>query len=179
IYRPAAQPARPRHEVQTLFELGRGLHGESAPTRDLRRLRTLVLDEDIVAGDAGTVQITRKWLHSGRPPEIVRAWFAALHKRGGWSGICSEGERDLGELLGEAAGMRVRYFGDVRSWKEAIAASAHVVTPDTGAAHLAGMLGIRCTDFFEAERYEAQVEQWAPWAAVSTVAQFPSMTRRG
>lgn len=179
IYRPAAQPPHPRHEVETLFALGSGLHRESEPTRDPARLRPLVLDDDIVAGDASTVQITRKWLHPSRPAQNVRAWFAALNARGAWSGICSEDERDLGERLGEAAGMRVAYFADVRSWKEALARSAHILTPDTGAAHVAGMLGIPCTDFFEDERYEAQVLQWAPWAAQRTIAKFPAQTRRG
>ena len=178
IYRPAAQPPRPLHEVQTLFKLGRGLHNEHAPTKDLRRLRPLILDEEIEPGDIRVVQITAKWLSRERTPDVLRVWFAELAKRR-WSGICSSAERELAAAIAEPAGLRVEYCETLKEWKVAIARAAHVLTPDTGAAHVAGMLGVRCTDLFEKSRFEAQVRQWAPWSTVCTVAQFPGERERG
>ena len=173
IYRSAAQPDHPRHEVEVLFDLGAGLHTERRPTKDTARLRPIILDDEIAPGKTRLIQISAKWLAPRRDEVRVRRWFAALAARGTWIGICSQAEREVGARLGEAAGLRVEYFDSVKDWKEAIARSSHLVTPDTGAAHVAGMLGVRCTVFFEAHRYESQVLQWAPWATTCTVAQFP------
>ena len=40
-----------------------------------------------------------------------------------------------------------------------------VVTPDTGAAHLAGMLGVPVVDCFPDADAPAQIARWHPWAA--------------
>jgi ADP-heptose:LPS heptosyltransferase len=178
IYRPAAQPDRPLHEVQTLFKLGRGLHAEHAPTKRSERLRPLILDREIEPGNARVVQITSKWLSRERTPDVLRAWFAALAARN-WTAVCSEAERELALKVTQPGGLPVTYCASVREWKEVLAGAAHVLTPDTGAAHLAGMLGVRCTDLFEAHRYEAQVRQWAPWSTICTVAQFPGEPNHG
>ena len=43
---------------------------------------------------------------------------------------------------------------------------AAVVTPDSGAAHLAGMAGVPCVDLFEPSPHVAyDVLRWRPWAA--------------
>ena len=172
IYRPAHQPQRPLHEVQTLFKLGRELQGEHTPTKDLERLRPLILESDIERTGARIVQITSKWISRERTPDVLRVWFGALAQRR-WSGLCSSAERKLASEIAEPAGLAIQYCDELTQWKGAIARAAHVLTPDTGAAHVAGMLGVRCTDLFEAHRYEAQVRQWAPWSTTCTVAQFP------
>lgn len=172
LYRPAAQPPKPRHEVETLFQLGSGLHREPCPTKQTNRLRPLILDQEILPSDARVVQVTSKWLSAKRTPEVVRAWLRKLGERG-WSGLCARSEQELGKELGERAALRMRYCDSVVDWKNVIAGAAHLLTPDTGAAHVAGMVGVRCTDLFEARNYDAQVRQWAPWATVCTIAEFP------
>ena len=172
FYRPAAQPRRPKHEVEMLFELGRGLHREAYPTKESDRLRPLIIDAQAATSGARLIQVTSKWLSRDRPPDLIRVWFAKCAQRG-WTGVCSQAERELGRDLGERAGLAMSYCESVTSWKNAIAAAAHLLTPDTGAAHVAGMVGVRCTDLFEPHRYDAQVRQWAPWATVCTIAEFP------
>ncbi|MBC5815742.1 MAG: hypothetical protein GIW97_04290 [Candidatus Eremiobacteraeota bacterium] len=172
IDRPAAQPSRPRHEVETLFQLGRGLHSEQYPTKERNRLRSLILEQEIEPSGAQVVQVTSKWLSPKRTPEVVRAWLGKLGAHG-WSGLCARSEQELGKELGERAALQMRYCDSVVDWKNVIAGAAHLLTPDTGAAHVAGMVGVRCTDLFETRNYEAQVRQWAPWATVCTIAEFP------
>jgi ADP-heptose:LPS heptosyltransferase len=53
------------------------------------------------------------------------------------------------------------------SWLGTLAAAGAVVTPDTGAAHAAGILGVPVVDLFEQERYAQLSRQWRPWAAPS------------
>ncbi|MBV8726940.1 MAG: hypothetical protein JO233_04080, partial [Candidatus Eremiobacteraeota bacterium] len=50
----------------------------------------------------------------------------------------------------------------------------YIITPDTGAAHLAGMLGVACTDIFEPARFEIQSARWSPWCDRHALRAFPS-----
>jgi ADP-heptose:LPS heptosyltransferase len=52
-------------------------------------------------------------------------------------------------------------------WLGAIASAGALVSPDTGAAHAAGMLGVPVVDVFETERFDQLSRQWRPWAADS------------
>ena len=171
IYRPAKQPSHPKHEVETLFELGAGLHAEGHPTKDLGRLRPLIVAAGVMRIDAQLIQISPKWLSPTRSENAARAWFATLAPA--VNALCSQDDRALGERIAEAAGLHVRYFATVNEWKNVVAAGAHLITPDTGAAHLAGMVGVPCTDFFEQANFAAQTAQWSPWAAPATLAEFP------
>ena len=50
--------------------------------------------------------------------------------------------------------------------KAAIGAAAAIVTPDSGALHVAGFTGTPTVAVFPPERnFELQVERWSPWAA--------------
>jgi ADP-heptose:LPS heptosyltransferase len=174
IYRPATQAARPRHEAEVMYELGRGLHAESEPTHDPSVLRELILEHEVVRSGDPAIQITSKWLSPSRGEDAVRPWFAQLAAAARWSGFCSHVERALGERLGAAAGLEMRYFDSVKEWKEAIAAAPYLITPDTGAAHVAGMLCVPCTDIFETSDYAVQAARWSPWCGAHVLRAFPA-----
>lgn len=173
IYRPAGHPAHPRHEVEVMYELGRNLHRESEPTRHAKRLRELVLDQDVGSSQTPAVQVTSKWLSSSRDEALIRSWFASLSAAAPWAGFCSQEERALGERLGAAAGLRMRYFGSVKEWKEAIAGASYLITPDTGAAHVAGMVAVPSTDLFEPAGFAEEAARWAPWCGSRALRAFP------
>jgi ADP-heptose:LPS heptosyltransferase len=51
-------------------------------------------------------------------------------------------------------------------WKDAIGAATAIVTLDSGALHVAGMVGTPVVAIFPSQRnYALQVARWAPWAA--------------
>ena len=173
IYRPAHQP-RPRHEVEVMYDLGRSLVTSARPSKDAPLFRELLLEQPVRVTQMPAVQVTRKWLSPSRDEALVRAWFEELAAAGPWAGFCSTEERPLGERLGERAGLRMLYFESVKEWKTAIAAAPYVITPDTGAAHLAGMLCIECTDIFEAAGFSVHAARWSPWCGKHVVRAFPS-----
>ncbi|MDB5028365.1 MAG: hypothetical protein JWO66_2054, partial [Candidatus Eremiobacteraeota bacterium] len=51
------------------------------------------------------------------------------------------------------------------AWVEALGRASVVVSVDTGAAHVAGMLGARVVDVFPDAGFEPQVRRWRPWAS--------------
>ncbi len=173
MYRPA-HPSHPRHEVEVMYDLGRSLTAESQPPKDPQRFRGLLLESPAPQQDVPVIQVTRKWLSGSHNEDDVSRWFAALCAHEPFEGFCSVEERALGERIGESAGLRMRYFATVAEWKTAVASAPFVITPDTGAAHLAGMLGIRCTDIFGPANFNVQAARWSPWAAPHIVRPFPT-----
>ena len=173
IYRPA-HPSHPRHEVEVMYDLGRGLHVMPEPPKAPQIFRALLLQSAPQQQNVPVVQVTRKWLSRSRHADVVRGWFSQLCAHEVFEGFCSVEERELGESIGATSGLRMRYFQTVNEWKAAIAGAPYVITPDTGAAHLAGMLGIRCTDIFEPANFRVQAARWAPWAAPHIARSFPT-----
>jgi ADP-heptose:LPS heptosyltransferase len=57
-----------------------------------------------------------------------------------------------------------------------VARAATIVTPDTGSAHLAGMLGTPCVDCFPHEDFDLRDRRWSPWAAPFVALSFPPGT---
>jgi ADP-heptose:LPS heptosyltransferase len=150
------------HEVETVFRLGAGLHAEPAPTRDPRRLRPLIVSEPARRGEHVVVQLGRKWSAIGLDPASAGAIVEALVARGARL-VASDRER--GDAIRLAASSPVHFCADVPTWKSAIGGARLVVTPDTGAAHLAGMLGVPVVDCFPDADAPAQIARWHPWAA--------------
>ncbi|GAC1443596.1 MAG: hypothetical protein NVS2B8_11440 [Vulcanimicrobiaceae bacterium] len=154
------------HEVRTIFRLGAGLHGELAPTRDIARLRPLV---SAATGrrdreDAVMLQIAR----THREP-AGRATFRAIAERvaaiAPATVVASRDDAELATSLATALGLSCRVFDDVAAWRDALACARAVVTPDSGAAHVAGMSGVACVDVFAARPHVAyDVRRWRPWA---------------
>ena len=153
VQRGASVGAESAHEVEVMFRLGHGsgLQAEPFPTRDLSRLRPLVLGDSAAArkpaaaGATIVVQLGQKWSTIGLDPATAGAIVAALAARGARL-IASASERRAAAVLSSDAPFVV--CPDVASWKHAIAGARVVVTPDSGAAHLAGMLGIPVIDCF-------------------------------
>ena len=177
VYRPAARGAAPEHEVETLYRLAVAL-GARAPAPSapeaLRPWLRVESTEDAraVAGCVG-VQITPKWLSSGYTPSAVAAvlseMFAELGDNRG-ALIAASADEDLAsailEQLAPSLRTQIRSLASLPlpSWLGAIDALDVLVTPDTGAAHVAGMLGRCVVDIFDPQDYERLSAQWRPWA---------------
>jgi len=167
VYRSAGPDLRALHECQVLFELGRTLLGTSAqPSRDPAALRPLVVDRDPPRDERIAVQITDKWERLGIPFDAVVDLLRCLQSLGPLRLLASAVESDYTGRIVTATGSRVETFTNVRPWKEAIAAARALVTPDSGALHVAGMTGTPVVAVYPPSRnYALQVARWAPWAA--------------
>ena len=64
-----------------------------------------------------------------------------------------------------------------RDWIAAVDAAAALVSPDTGAAHLAGMIGVPVVDVFPDAHFDAQTRRWRPWASSSIVVRASELAR--
>jgi ADP-heptose:LPS heptosyltransferase len=151
------------HEADIVFALGSGYVARGAlPSRESERLRPLLSNGPVPERRAIVVQLGAKWRTIGVRASDLAAIVRALHARGARL-IASAHER---EAAAEAAGdLPVAFFDDLAAWKAAIDAARVVVTPDTGAAHLAGMLGVPVVDVFPDADAHAQIRRWHPWAA--------------
>jgi ADP-heptose:LPS heptosyltransferase len=166
IYRSAGLDPHAPHECEVLFRLGRALLGEESPTRDLAALRPLVLEREPAMGERIAVQITDKWERLGIASEQL---VELLHRIAATSTprlLAAAREVEYAERIARASGFSVDYFDELEPWKDAIAAATAIVTPDSGALHVAGMIGTPVVAVFPPVRdYALQVARWAPWAA--------------
>jgi ADP-heptose:LPS heptosyltransferase len=69
------------------------------------------------------------------------------------------------EAVRAATGLEPVTPVDLRTWVETLDGASCVVTVDTGAAHVAGMLGRPVIDVFPDADFAAQVRRWRPWAS--------------
>jgi ADP-heptose:LPS heptosyltransferase len=166
IYRSAGLDPRGPHECEVLFRLGATLVAGQRPTRDLAELRSLVLEREPMPDERVAVQLTDKWERLGIPfPDVVEL-IRRLAAGGTPHLLCAQREALYGERIAESTGLGVSYFDELEPWKAAIGAAAAIVTPDSGALHVAGMIGTPVVGVFPPEpRYALQVARWAPWAA--------------
>jgi ADP-heptose:LPS heptosyltransferase len=167
VTRAASAGVECAHEAEIIFRLaeGLGLHGETAPTRDPARLRPLILSEAPASRDDIVVQLGRKWTAIGLDPASAGTIVSTLAARGARLVVSPSEEIDAISLASGSAFIVCR---DVMQWKRVIGGARLVVTPDTGAAHLAGMLGIPVVDCFPDAGARAQIARWHPWAAPYT-----------
>ncbi|HEX3369252.1 MAG TPA: glycosyltransferase family 9 protein [Candidatus Cybelea sp.] len=166
IYRSARLTAAAEHECETLFRLVAPLLGQAAPTRDLALLRPLVLDAQPPPGDRVAVQVTDKWERLGIRFEEVAELVRRLGCAGELNLISSRNESRYAQRLNDATGLAIEYFDDTAEWKAAIAAAPAIVAPDSGALHVAGMVGTPIVAVFPDDSlFAARVARWAPWAA--------------
>jgi ADP-heptose:LPS heptosyltransferase len=165
LVRPASAARVREHEVRTLFRLGAGLHGEAEPARDPARLGPLVLDAPVRGHGRVAVQSSRKLAAAGFDRSAYVALLRELRARGHAPAVLGE-DAEYGRAIARDADVACETGLSVRAWKEAIAGAAALVTPDSGAAHVAGMLGVPCVDIFApgpTTAYDAV--RWRPWAA--------------
>jgi ADP-heptose:LPS heptosyltransferase len=169
-----ASPWRIReHEVETIFRLGAGLHAENVPTRDTARLRPLVChgrgngavyeSEPFVA-----LQVARKVHGEAAGARRFAAIVAEVARRFRAVVFATPADAALAHAIAARSGVEIRTFERVAEWRAAVCGARAVVTPDSGAAHLAGMAGIPCVDLFEISPHASyDIRRWQPWAAPS------------
>jgi ADP-heptose:LPS heptosyltransferase len=151
------------HEVEVLYRLGVAaqLVASAAPSADPARLRPLICDGGDGSRDYVLLQAGMKWAASGVPDATLAEVVARLEP---YDVRVVAGPAEV-ELVRTALGVVPETFADLRSWVEALDCARCVVTVDTGAAHVAGMLGTPVVDVFPDAHFVAQVRRWRPWAA--------------
>ena len=163
--RRTARAGQHEHEVETLYRLGRGLVNESEPTRDASRLCRLFVTPstaDESRRRAGALlQAGPKWLALGVPETVQREVAGAVRVFGG-DVVCAPADA---ETTKRATGVEPVVFESLRAWVRALDRATRVLTVDTGAAHVAGMLGVPVVDVFPDDDFDAQVRRWHPWAS--------------
>jgi len=170
LVRSAGLDSNAPHECEVLFSLGRSLVTETSPTRELPRLRPLVLERDVSRGERIAFQITDKWERLGIPLEDVARALRAAADVGNVRAIAPEREGNYASRIVEAAGIGVERFSELEPWKAAIAGAAALVAPDSGALHVAGMVGTPTVAVFPPLRDLAlQSARWSPWAAPTQI----------
>lgn len=166
VYRSAGLDRRAPHESEVLFRLGTSVTGRESPTRDLAELRPLILDEEPSPDDHVAIQITDKWERIGVPLDDVVAVVRRLSAIGVPRLLAVRSEEPYANHIAETTGIAISFFDEIAPWKSAIAAASLVVTPDSGALHVAGMVGTPVVAIFPPSRaYALQVARWSPWAA--------------
>jgi ADP-heptose:LPS heptosyltransferase len=167
IFRSAGLDRRAPHECAVLFELGRRLVGDrAAPTREPSRLRPLVLERDVTPGDRVVFQVSDKWERLGIAFADVTAALRAVAGSYTVHAIASENESSYAQRIAAASGVPVERFATIEPWKNAIASAAAIVAPDSGAVHVASMVGTPTVAVFPPIRdFALQTARWAPWAA--------------
>lgn len=170
VYRSAGLDPRAPHECEVLFRLGAPLLGDATPSHDVHRLRPLVLEDEPTADSRIAVQITNKWERLGIAFESVVEMVRQCSAAGELRLISSESEAAYADRIEAETAIAVERFGTPYRWKAAIGAAAAIVTPDSGALHVAGFIGTPTVAVFPPERdFRLQVARWAPWAAPHSI----------
>lgn len=166
VYRSAGLDRRAPHECEVLFRLGAPLLGNAAPSRDVHRLRPLVLEREPQPDSRVAVQITDKWERLGLAFDSVVDTIRRCSALRELHLLAPANESAYAVRIETATQMHVERFGDLEPWKAAIGAAAALVTPDSGALHVAGFTGTPTVAVFPPERdFRLQVARWSPWAA--------------
>lgn len=157
------------HEVEVMYRLGTGLVRRDAPPADGAALRPLLIGvgsaeheapSPVNRGGGIIVQAGAKWSSTGVPVGVQRAVFERLAPHARIVAAPGEAAR-----VRESTGLQPETFDGLSAWVEALASARAVVTVDTGAAHVAGMLGTPVIDVFPDAGFEAQMRRWRPWAS--------------
>jgi ADP-heptose:LPS heptosyltransferase len=179
VYRPAAWTKRPEHEVATMYRLAIAL-GASPPAPEVPSALAawLHIEDSTVARESSgalAFQITPKLLGGGWGPTTLARFVVAAFERSGCSRavlIASRHEESLACSVLEhlPAGLcdngtiRILSSLPIPRWLGVLARVGALVTPDTGAAHVAGMQGVAVVDLFDEDGFERLSQQWHPWA---------------
>ncbi|TAM75218.1 lipopolysaccharide heptosyltransferase family protein [bacterium] len=171
VYRPAAWVEQP-HEVRQLFALGvkAGLvRGE--PPHDLTASREALSVDHVSRVDVVAVQATHKLIPPGRDATWMGRALSAIPKA---RLLAHTGELALGRQLAAASGHPCDPLGAKGQWLRAVAAAGVLITPDSGAAHVAGAVGTPVADIFPRQHGERLAKQWHPWNAPYRVVLEPA-----
>jgi ADP-heptose:LPS heptosyltransferase len=166
MVRTAGLDPKMPHECGVLWKLGRELIGPGEPTRDPAHLAPLILERDLSRTSQTLFQVTDKWERLGIPFESVCRSWQLLSAHSDLHAIAPASEEAYTRRMADALGIHIEVLNALDPWKEAIASARAVVAPDSGAIHLAGMLGTPVVAVFPDSPYFAeQTSRWAPWAA--------------
>ncbi|HME80457.1 MAG TPA: glycosyltransferase family 9 protein [Candidatus Eremiobacteraceae bacterium] len=176
VYRPAAWTSRPEHEVETLYRLALPFGAQQPAPRDIIALRSWLAGCATSATRTGALgfQVAAKLTVDGWGPAALAQLCGATLKASGLHDLtllAAPRDQGLASALMEHLESDVRACAHlsppagVPQWLRAIDSLAALVTPDTGAAHAAGMLGVPVIDLFLQTRFDQLSRQWRPWAA--------------
>lgn len=166
LYRPAGLDSRGRHECEVLFELGRSLLGDAQPTTSLRELRPLLLEREPAHDERIAVQVTQKWQRFRIAANEVAALLQRLARDRTVHAIAPAHEAPFADAVATASGIPVERYDAAEPWKESIGGARALIAPDSGAIHVAGLLGTPTVALFAPQRHlDRQVARWHPWAA--------------
>ena len=181
VYRPAAWVEEPEHEVNAIHRLALRLGAAATPSADpavLRRWLDVEIGASTPTAGVLALQVARKWFERGWDARaLARMTIAALDASPFQRCVLLAGPDDAGSAhaVMEAVPAQRRDVGTItaaetatlRQWLGAIGSAGALLTPDTGAAHAAGMLGVPVVDVFGPVRFPQLSRQWRPWAAAA------------
>jgi ADP-heptose:LPS heptosyltransferase len=166
IVRTAGLDPRGPHECDVLWQLGKGLVGNAQISRDPAVLAPLLLERDVPRGTRIAFQVTDKWDRLGIDFSDVLRAMRATAQMGDVHAIAAAGEFAYADRMSQASGIEIERYADLLPWKEAIAAASAFVAPDSGALHVAGMVGTPTVALFPPiADFALQTARWSPWAA--------------
>jgi ADP-heptose:LPS heptosyltransferase len=174
IPRAATVRGADAHEAEILLRLGSGFTA-SPPQRDPLRLRRWIAGEVPLPERHGLlVQLGAKWNALGITDALLQRLVTALRNRGARF-IAAPAERAAVQT--QFSSLTVEAPATTRDWIAAVDAAAALVSTDTGAAHLAGMIGVPVVDVFPDAHFDAQTRRWRPWASSSIVLRASELAR--
>jgi ADP-heptose:LPS heptosyltransferase len=165
VFRTAGLDPRAPHECDVVFSLARTIVDEVEAPRDARVLRPYVIDDEPAPDERIAFQVTDKWQRLGGSLDDVAALAQRLAARHELRFIAAEREGAYALEFARASGFAAERFPTLAPWKNAIAAARALVAPDSGAVHVAGMVGTPVVSCFAREAFALQAKRWAPWAA--------------
>ena len=162
------------HEAEILLRLGRDLV-TTPPEREAARLRPWITGPNALPERRGVlVQLGVKWNALGIAESALAHSMLSLRERGARF-IAAPGERDA--MQAQFPALSIDAPATTRAWIAVVDAAAALVSPDTGAAHLAGMIGVPVVDVFPDAGFDAQTRRWRPWASSSIVVRASELAR--
>lgn len=164
-FRPAGLDPRAPHECEVVFSLARTIVGDPEPVRDANILRAYVLDTEPRFDGRVAFQVTSKWERLGAKLEDVVETAQRVRRRHDVRFLGAGDEAEYVRAFRAAARVEVESFTHVAPWKAAIAAASCIVAPDSGASHVAGMVGTPVVVCFAPQAFALQSKRWSPWAA--------------
>lgn len=189
VYRPAAWVDEPEHEIAAIYRLAQRLGAGSPIPAEASELRAWldVFGASSAATGADTLafQIASKLTQGGWEPSVIAGLVTAALERASFDrcvllaapddeGLARSVLEQIPRGYVESGRVVLAPPAQMSRWLASIASAGALVTPDTGAAHAAGILGVPVVDLFEPERFEQLSLQWRPWAAPSRCLIKPS-----
>ena len=165
VFRSAGLSPQKKHECEVIWSLAQPWL-DGTPSRDAALLSPLVLRDAQPKDGRVLLQATTKWERLGIAFEQLAVLVSQLVRLPNFSLIASTEELSFVQRLAGATHAPFQLCEDLKPWKSAISRAAAIVAPDSGAVHLAGMVGTPVVAVFPPQpQFDRQVARWHPWAA--------------